>query len=78
MAVADVDWQCIDHTFGPFLTHLGLIGSLIFFFVTAPVRERLASAGKLPAPLPSAEQFIRHIQELMTRGLAAAAPKNTG
>lgn len=60
----------------PFLAHLTLIGSLVFFFVTAPVRERVAGAGKLPVPQPSPEEFVRHVQELMARGLAAEPSQN--
>ena len=56
----------------PTLTHFGLIGSLLFFFITAPVRERLQREGKLPMEVPPADAFARHTQELMARGLAAA------
>jgi hypothetical protein len=55
----------------PFLTHLGLVGSLVFFFATAPLRGRLAAQGKLPVASPAAEAYLKHIQEIMARGLAA-------
>lgn len=58
----------------PVLTHLGLIGSLVFFFATAAFRSRLAAEGKIPFVAPPAEAYVRHIQHLMTRGLAAGAP----
>jgi len=55
----------------PLLTHLGLIGSLLFFFATGEFRERALSEIKgAPAP-PSPEQFVRHMQDLMTRGIVA-------
>jgi AcrR family transcriptional regulator len=59
----------------PAATHIGLIGSLMFFFSTARFRERkLAALRKhLARPLhpPSNDDFIAHIEELMVRGLAA-------
>ena len=57
----------------PILTHLTIVGSLVFFFATSPMRTRMFRAGKMPrgvAP-PSPEAFVVHIQELMTRGLSA-------
>lgn len=53
----------------PLLTHLGLIGSLVFFHATTPFRERMIREGKLPAAAPSSEEFVRHLQEMTTRGL---------
>lgn len=58
----------------PLLTHFGLIGSMLFFFITAPVRERLRRGGRLPIEDPPAAAFASHIQELMARGLAAVPP----
>ena len=55
----------------PVLTHLTLVGSLIFFFITLPVRERLDRDGLLPTDMPGPAVFASHIQELMARGLAA-------
>lgn len=54
----------------PLLTHLTLIGSLVFFFATERFRGRAISAGHLPVEAPSPEAFVRHIQELVARGLA--------
>jgi AcrR family transcriptional regulator len=55
----------------PFATHLGLIGSLMFFFSTESFRRKRLAA--LPAgfeqPLPA--DYLSHIEELMVRGLAA-------
>lgn len=52
----------------PFLTHLSLAGSLIFFFATASFRERAAAQANLPEA--RADDYVRHVQELVTRGLA--------
>jgi AcrR family transcriptional regulator len=69
----------------PLFTHLSLVGSLLFFFATAPFRERMASASATDAPFrtPPASEYVRHVQELIARGLAAdarppAAPRSSG
>jgi hypothetical protein len=54
----------------PILTHLSLVGSLIFFFATARFRERVLAAGRVGLKAPTAEAYVRHVQELMARGLA--------
>jgi AcrR family transcriptional regulator len=54
----------------PLLTHLTVIGGLVFFFASAPFRERLATSGRLPVEMPSGEDFVRNLQSLMTQGLA--------
>lgn len=53
----------------PFLTHLSVIGGLVFFFVTHPLRERLAREGKLPMKLPAPDAYVRHFALLMTQAL---------
>jgi len=66
-----------DRTFrqvDPLLTHLSLIGSLVFFFITAPLRDRLISEAHVRAEKPEPEAYVRHVQDLMTRALAAEAP----
>ncbi len=55
----------------PFCTHLGLIGSLVFFFSTAGFRDRLVAEGRLPLKPPDPQAYVGHILELMKRGLAA-------
>jgi AcrR family transcriptional regulator len=58
----------------PALTHLQLIGSLMFFFASAPFRERAVAAGRMPPELTRAAGdagYVAHVQELMARGLAA-------
>ena len=57
----------------PLLTHLGLMGSLVFFFATEEFRGRALGEMKLaPAP-PSVDEFVRHLQDVMTRGIVAEA-----
>jgi TetR/AcrR family transcriptional regulator len=55
----------------PLLAHVGIIGSLLFFYATEPPRRRLVAEGRLPVPLPSTDEFLQHIQETVIRGLAA-------
>jgi TetR/AcrR family transcriptional regulator len=55
----------------PLLTHLTLVGSLLFFFATAPLRARLTAEGHLRGQVPDGAAYVRHIQELIIHGLAA-------
>ena len=55
----------------PLLTHLSLVGSLVFFFATARFRERVLT-DRLHVKPPSAEAYVTHIQDLVTNGLAAS------
>ncbi len=56
----------------PALTHVGLMGSLVLFFCTEQFRSRLGGRdGNLAGLDPDA--FVRHLEELMIRGLAADA-----
>jgi TetR/AcrR family transcriptional regulator len=62
----------------PILTHLGLIGSLVFYFATAPTRNRLISEGKLGLKKePPISEYVRHIQEWIALGLSVPAPSPT-
>jgi AcrR family transcriptional regulator len=55
----------------PLLTHLSMIGGLMFFFATDEFRRRaLAEMKHAPAP-PSAADFVSHLQDVMTRGIVA-------
>jgi TetR/AcrR family transcriptional regulator len=58
----------------PMLAHVGLVGSLLFFFATAPFRQKLAPRVGPAAVPPAPAAFVTYIQELMVRGLAAEAP----
>jgi AcrR family transcriptional regulator len=53
----------------PFLTHLSVIGGLVFFFVTHPLRKRLAREGRLPMQLPAPDAYVRHFALLMIHAL---------
>jgi hypothetical protein len=57
----------------PMLTHLSLVGSLVFFFGTTRFRERVSSRQRGIAP-PAADAYVKHIQDLASHGLAAARP----
>jgi TetR/AcrR family transcriptional regulator len=61
----------------PLLTHMSLVGSLLFFLATEPFRVKAAARIRPPAGPPTTSAYIAHIQELMVRGLAAdtAAPR---
>jgi AcrR family transcriptional regulator len=62
-------------TVDPLLTHLSLVGALLFFFATEPFRRQVAPRLRLGPP-PSSAEYVEHMQELMVRGLAAgAAPR---
>jgi TetR/AcrR family transcriptional regulator len=55
----------------PLLTHLSVVGSLLFFFATTSVRERMFADGRLGTKPPDAAAYVKHVQELITHGLAA-------
>jgi AcrR family transcriptional regulator len=52
----------------PILFHLGLVGSVAFFFATEPARRRAAPQLPFKPPIPKA--FIRHVEEMTLRGLS--------
>jgi len=54
----------------PILTHLSLVGGLVFFFATADFRRRIAAESPIPIDAPAADAYVRHIQDLIARGLA--------
>jgi AcrR family transcriptional regulator len=55
----------------PLLTHLSLVGSLVFFFATGRFRERVLADRRLAIEPPDAAAYVKHIQDLVTHGLAA-------
>jgi len=60
----------------PLLTHITLVGSLLFYLATGSFRARAVARVKAPEGPPTTAAFVAHIQELMVRGLAAdAAPR---
>jgi TetR/AcrR family transcriptional regulator len=62
----------------PLTTQVNIVGSVLFFFATQSVRERLASSGKLPARPPVASDFVTHLGDLVVRGLATGADSSSG
>ena len=55
----------------PLLTHLSLVGSLLFFFATARLRDRLVAEGRLGRPASDAATYVKHMQDLLVDGLGA-------
>jgi TetR/AcrR family transcriptional regulator len=68
--VRDGDFRPVD----PLLTHLSLVGSLVFFFATTRFRERVLANRRPVIKPPEAAAYVKHIQDLLTHGLAAARP----
>jgi TetR/AcrR family transcriptional regulator len=61
------------------LTHLVVMGSLLFFFASEPMRSRLIADGSLPvAQAPTADAFVLNLQELIVRGLAVKPASRPG
>jgi AcrR family transcriptional regulator len=54
----------------PIMTHMSLLGSLVFFFATADFRRRMAAEAPIPFAASTPDAYVRHIQELIGRGLA--------
>src|ERR671922_101225 len=65
--VAAGDFRPVD----PLLTHLSLVGGLVLFFATARFRERVLAARRPRIEPPAAAAYVKHMQDLMTHGLAA-------
>ena len=65
--VAEGDFRAVD----PLLTHLSLVGSLVFFFATGRFRERVLAARQPAIKSPDADAYVKHIQDLLSHGLAA-------
>ena len=59
----------------PLLTHLSLVGSLVFFFATTRFRERVLTTRRPAIKPPDASQYVKHVQDLLTHGLAAERPR---
>src|SRR5215470_3099507 len=68
--VREGDFRPVD----PLLTHLSLVGSLVFFFATRRFRERILAKRRPPLTPPDPEAYVKHTQELLTHGLAATRP----
>ena len=59
----------------PLLTHLSLVGSLVFFFATSGFRQRVIPDRRPP----DGATYVKHLQDLMIEGLATrgAPPTRT-
>ena len=57
----------------PLATHISIVGALCFYFATARFREKTLPKAGLPVRPPTDTEFIAHLQEMVTRGLAADA-----
>jgi len=57
----------------PLLTHLSLVGSLVFFFATMRFRQRLLR-DRLHREPPDGATYIGHLQDLIIEGLATREP----
>jgi len=66
--VREGDFRSVD----PLLTHLSLVGSLVFFFATRRFRERVLANRRPALDPPDAAAFVKHTQDLLTHGLAAS------
>ncbi len=53
----------------PYLTHISLLGSLVFFFAFTPIRARIED-GRLPVSVAEVREYVRHLQQVLGRGLA--------
>ena len=65
--VREGDFRPVD----PVLTHLSLVGGLVFFFATRRFRERVLGRRRPPMTPPDAAAYVKHMQDLLTHGLAA-------
>ena len=61
----------------PLLTHLSLVGSLVFFFATTRFRQRVLAAGSRRIATPDAGAYVRHVQDLITHGLVSRGADTT-
>jgi len=62
--VRDGEFRDVD----PSIVYMNLIGGLVFFLATEPVRRRTFEAQRLGEP-PTIDAYVRYVQELMHRGL---------
>ena len=59
----------------PLLTHLSVVGSLLFFFATDRLRARMLAEQHVPGRALDAAEYVNHIQELFIHGLTSP-PRN--
>ncbi len=71
-----IDQGIAEGTFSavnPYLTHISLLGSLVFFFAFTPIRASLEE-GRLPVGVAEVREYVRHLQYVLGRGLAPTLP----
>jgi hypothetical protein len=61
----------------PLLTHLSLVGSLVFFFATARFRQRVIR-DRLDREPPDGATYVKHLQDLIIEGLATRGTSRRG
>ncbi len=61
----------------PLLTHLSLVGSLVFFFATTRFRQRILRDGLRREP-PDGDTYVRHLQDLIIEGLSVRPATTRG
>ena len=61
----------------PLLVHAGIVGPLLLFFASEPLRERMARAGNRGARFHR-EQVVRHIQQVTIDVLRGGAAGRSG
>jgi AcrR family transcriptional regulator len=61
-------------TVNPLLTHLGVVGAMVFFFASAPFRQRLVASGAIPVVAPDVDEFVAHLTQGTLRGLGKDKP----
>lgn len=55
----------------PHMTHLSLIGALMFFDLTAPFRQSMQDKAEWTISTPERAAFVAHLRTLFSRGLAS-------
>jgi len=54
----------------PMLLQFQIVGTLLLYFSTRPLRERLAGRGEIPLTLPTLDEMVHHIHESLLHGLS--------
>lgn len=57
----------------PHAAHLSLVGAILFFLVSHPVRDGGGEVRGLPAENPVFDEYIQHVQQLFLSGVRAKA-----
>jgi AcrR family transcriptional regulator len=60
----------------PLLTHLSLVGSLVFFFATTRFRQRMIR-DRLHREAPDGATYVKHLQDLIIEGLATRGARSS-